>query len=237
MDETKKMIELAQNGDKSAKEKLISENTGLIRSIVKRFSNRGYELEDLFQIGAIGLLKCIDKFDISYDVKFSTYAVPMIVGEIKRFLRDDGLIKISRPIKEISIKIKYAQENFFKRTGKLPTLNDLSQELQIKQEELLIAMDSKRTIESIYKTINQADGSVSYLIDKIKCDDQNNSHIIDKITVNDIINKLDNAEKEIITQRYFYDKTQAQVAKKLNISQVQVSRLEKKILMKMRKNF
>lgn len=237
MDKTKKMIELAQNGDKSAKEKLISENTGLIRSIVKRFSNRGYELEDLFQIGAIGLLKCIDKFDISYNVKFSTYAVPMIIGEIKRFLRDDGLIKISRPIKEISIKIKYAQENFFKRTGKLPTLNDLSQELQIKQEELLIAMDSKRTIESIYKTINQADGSVSYLIDKIKCDDQNNSHIIDKITVNNIINKLDNAEKEIITQRYFYDKTQAQVAKKLNISQVQVSRLEKKILMKMRKNF
>ena len=235
MNDVRDLIKLAQNGDKSAKEKLIFDNKGLIWSIVKRFSNRGYELEDLFQIGTIGLLKCIDKFDNDYDVKFSTYAVPMIMGEIKRFLRDDGLIKISRPIKEISNKIKYAQENFFKSTGNLPTLNDLSNELNIPVEDLIIAMDSNKNIESIYKTIDQPDGSVSYLIDKIKCDDQTNSKLIDKIVINSLINKLESTEKEIIIQRYFYDKTQAQVAKKLNISQVQVSRLEKKILDKLRK--
>ena len=235
MDDVKNLIRLAQNGDKSAKEKLISDNKGLIWSIVKRFSNRGYELEDLFQIGTIGLLKCIDKFDNDYDVKFSTYAVPMIMGEIKRFLRDDGLIKISRPIKEISNKIKYAQENFFKNTGTMPTLNDLSNELNIPIEDLIIAMDSNKNIESIYKTIDQPDGSVSYLIDKIKYDDQANSRLIDKIVINSLINKLESTEREIIIQRYFYDKTQAQVAKKLNISQVQVSRLEKKILNKLRK--
>lgn len=236
MDEVKNLIKLAQTGDKSAKEKLIFDNTGLIWSIVKRFANRGYELEDLFQIGAIGLLKCIDKFDNDYDVKFSTYAVPMIMGEIKRFLRDDGLIKVSRPIKEISNKIKYAQENFFKNTGSLPTLNDLSNELNIPVEDLIIAMDSNKNIESIYKTISQPDGSVSYLIDKIKCDDQTNTKLIDKIVINSLINKLDSMEKEIIVQRYFCDKTQSQVAKKLNISQVQVSRLEKKILNKLRKD-
>lgn len=234
MEETKKLIVLAQNGDKSAKEKLIRENTGLIWSIVKKFSNRGYELDDLFQIGAIGLLKCIDKFNNNYGVKFSTYAVPMIMGEIKRFLRDDGLIKISRPIKEISKKIKYVQENFFKRTGNFPTLNDLADELKISYEELLIAMDSNKNVESIYKTIRQPDGNTTYLIDKIKYDEH--SRIIDQITVNDIINKLEDAEKEIILQRYFYDQTQSQIAKKLNISQVQVSRLEKKILLKMKKN-
>lgn len=237
MDETKKLIMLAQKGDKFAKERLVTENEGLIWSIVKRFSNRGYEIDDLYQIGAIGLLKCIEKFDISYDVKFSTYAVPMIMGEIKRFLRDDGMIKISRPFKEICVKAKHAQENFIKCNGKSPTINELANELKISHEELLMALESNKSIESIYQTINQTDGSSFFLIDKIKCKDSENSNIIDKIALNDIINKLEDAEKEIIIQRYFCDKTQSQIAKKLNISQVQVSRLEKKILMKMREHF
>lgn len=236
MDETKQLILLAQNGDAEAKDKLISQNTGLIWSIAKRFLNRGYELEDLYQIGALGLLKCIDKFDIGYDVKFSTYAVPMIMGEIKRFLRDDGMIKIARPLKEISIKARRAQENFIKENGKSPTIKELAKILDTDQDELIMALDSNRNIESIYQTITQSDGSTTFLIDKIKCADSN-SDIIDKIAVSDIINKLDESEREIIVQRYFNDKTQTEIASLLNISQVQVSRMEKKILMKMRKNF
>lgn len=236
MDETKQLILLAQNGNAEAKDKLISQNTGLIWSIAKRFLNRGYELEDLYQIGALGLLKCIDKFDIGYDVKFSTYAVPMIMGEIKRFLRDDGMIKIARPLKEISIKARRAQENFIKENGKSPTIKELAKILDTDQDELIMALDSNRNIESIYQTITQSDGSTTFLIDKIKCADSN-SDIIDKIAVSDIINKLDESEREIIVQRYFNDKTQTEIASLLNISQVQVSRMEKKILMKMRKNF
>lgn len=236
MDKTKDLIIRAQNGDKKAKEKLVSENIGLVWSIVKRFSNRGYELDDLYQIGSIGLLKCIDKFDVNYNVKFSTYAVPMIIGEIKRFLRDDGMIKISRPLKEISIKIKRAEENFINQNNRSPTLKELSDYLNISQEELLMAMDANKNIESIYQTANQSDNDNFSIIDKIKTEDTS-AKIINKIALNDIINKLDANEKEIIIQRYFCDKTQTEIAKKLQMSQVQVSRLEKKILLKMRKNF
>lgn len=236
MDEINNLIVLAQNGDKNAKEKLILDNKGLIWSIVKKFSNRGYELEDLFQIGVIGLLKCINKFDNKFNVKFSTYAVPMIIGEIKRFLRDDGLIKISRPIKEIAGKIRYAQENFLKKYGRQATLNDLANELNISLEELIIAMDANKNVESIYQTINQSDGSTCFLLDKLNSKDNGHSKIINKIAIHSVIEKLDYIEKEIIKQRYFFDKTQSEVAKKLNLSQVQVSRLEKKILNKIRQN-
>ena len=155
---------------------------------------------------------------------------------MERFLRDDGMIKIARPLKEISIKARRAQENFIKENGKSPTIKELAKILDTDQDELIMALDSNRNIESIYQTITQSDGSTTFLIDKIKCADSN-SDIIDKIAVSDIINKLDESEREIIVQRYFNDKTQTEIASLLNISQVQVSRMEKKILMKMRKNF
>lgn len=230
MDRTLELIKLSQEGDKKAKEIIVSENTGLIWSIVRRFTNRGYEAEDLFQIGSIGLLKCIDKFDLSYDVKFSTYAVPMIMGEIKRFLRDDGMIKVSRPLKEMAVKAKYAREQIVQKEGREPTVQELAEVIQVSVEELALAMEAGMEIESLYSTIHQGDGSPIYLIDKLEQSQSRDENVIDMIALKQIISQLDEKERQIIVMRYFADKTQAQVAKIVGISQVQVSRIEKKIL-------
>lgn len=236
MDETFELILLAKNGDKNAKERLVKENVGLIWSIVRRFGNRGYELDDLFQIGSIGLLKCIDKFDMSYNVKFSTYAVPMITGEIKRFLRDDGMIKISRSLKETACKVKVEREKFLKEFNREATISEISERLDITDEEILVALEANLEVESLYKTIYESDGNDIYLIDKLNSKKDEQSELIDKIVLDEEINKLNEKEKEIIKLRYYEDKTQVEIAKILQISQVQVSRLEKKILTKMRNN-
>ncbi len=229
------LIQKAQAGQQEAKEKLVSENTGLIWSIVKRFQGRGYELEDLYQIGAIGLLKCIEKFDVTINVKFSTYAVPMIVGEIKRFLRDDGMIKVSRPLKELAVKAKYVRQTLIHKTGREVTIGELAKELDVPVEELAAAMDADREIESIYATVYQdSNGSNNmYLLDKIKQND-NGEKLIEKITLKEMLNQLTPKEKQIILLRYFEDKTQSEIAKKMGISQVQVSRIEKKVLLRMK---
>ena len=229
------LIQKAQAGQQEAKEKLVSENTGLIWSIVKRFQGRGYELEDLYQIGAIGLLKCIEKFDVTMNVKFSTYAVPMIMGEIKRFLRDDGMIKVSRPLKELAVKAKYVRQTLIHKTGREVTIGELAKELDVPVEELAAAMDADREIESIYATVYQdSNGSNNmYLLDKIKQND-NGEKLIEKITLKEMLNQLTPKEKQIILLRYFEDKTQSEIAKKMGISQVQVSRIEKKILNSMK---
>ncbi len=230
MDRTLELIKLSQEGDKKAKEIIVSENTGLIWSIVRRFTNRGYEAEDLFQIGSIGLLKCIDKFDLSYDVKFSTYAVPMIMGEIKRFLRDDGMIKVSRPLKEMAVKAKYAREQIVQKEGREPTVQELAEVIQVSVEELALAMEAGMEVESLYSTIHQGDGSPIYLIDKLEQSMSGDENVVDMIALKQIIRQLGEKERQIIVMRYFADKTQAQVAKIVGISQVQVSRIEKKIL-------
>ena len=229
------LIQKAQAGQQEAKEKLVSENTGLIWSIVKRFQGRGYELEDLYQIGAIGLLKCIEKFDVTMNVKFSTYAVPMIMGEIKRFLRDDGMIKVSRPLKELAVKAKYVRQTLIHKTGREVTIGELAKELDVPVEELAAAMDADREIESIYATVYQdSTGSNNmYLLDKIKQND-NGEKLIEKITLKEMLNQLTPKEKQIILLRYFEDKTQSEIAKKMGISQVQVSRIEKKVLLRMK---
>ena len=237
MDDTIKLIRIAQTGDEDAKRMLIEQNTGLIWSIVKRFLNRGYEAEDIFQVGAIGLLKCIDKFDESFNVKFSTYAVPMIMGEIKRFLRDDGMIKVSRHLKEIAIKAKYIEDSIIKKTGESPNLNEVAKQLNINVEELILALDANRDVESLYSTVYQNDGKSVYLIDKLDKGDNKNDEIVDSIVLKEIINTLSERDKQIITLRYFCDKTQSEVAKKIGVSQVQVSRIEKKILKSMREKF
>ena len=235
MEETKKLIELAQSGDAAAKEKLIVENSGLIWSIVRKFMGRGYEPEDLFQIGAIGLIKCIDKFDMSFDVKFSTYAVPMIMGEIRRFMRDDGIIKVSRTLKETAAKAKFVREKMISRNGSEPTINEIAAEMGIEAEELVEALDASRDVESIFKTVYRSDGTPVFLIDRLSKD--NTDDIADSITLKQMLMDLDPKERRIIFLRYFKDKTQSETAKEIGISQVQVSRIEKKIINRIKEGF
>ena len=237
MDEVAKLIQAAHDGDKAARDKLVADNMGLIWSIVRRFAGRGHEMEDLFQIGSIGLLKAIDKFDLSYDVKFSTYAVPMITGEIKRFLRDDGMIKVSRSLKEIAYKAKTAKEMMNNRLGREPTIDELAEELGICVEELAVALESGAEVESIYKTIYHGDGNTISLIDKIEETENDNEKLLNRLVLQELISALEPQEKRIITMRYFLDKTQTEIAKELGISQVQVTRLEKKILKSKRDSF
>lgn len=235
MDDTKRLIELAQQGDAEAKERLIEENSGLIWSVVRKFRGRGCETDDLFQIGAIGLIKCIDKFDASFDVKFSTYAVPMIMGEIRRFLRDDGMIKVSRPLKETAVKAKFLREQLTSEYGEEPTVSELAEKMGIDTETLVEALDSSREVESIFKTVYRSDGSPVYLIDRL-CQG-NTDDIADSITLRQILVELEPKERQLIFLRYFKDKTQSETAREIGISQVQVSRMEKKIINRLRESF
>ncbi len=233
MDESVSLILKAQKGDEKAKEILIKQNSGLIWSIVKKFYGRGYEPCDLFQIGSIGLLKCIYKFDFSFNVKFSTYAVPMIIGEIKRFMRDDGMIKISRSTKEIAQKAKYIRDKLQNERGIEPSISDLAKELNISVDELIYALESGNEVLSIYNKVYQNDGNETYLVDKLKSKDDE-TLIDEKIALKEIISTLDKKERQIIVLRYFMDKTQSETAKIIGISQVSVSRCEKKVLNKIR---
>ncbi len=232
--DTLELIKKAREGDKEARDLVVTENVGLVWSIVRRFANRGHEMEDLFQIGSIGLIKAIDKFDSSYEVKFSTYAVPMITGEIKRFLRDDGMIKVSRSLKETATRIRVVREKFGNSHGREPTLEEIGEELCIDNEEIVMALEIGAEVESLYKTIYQGDGSPIYLIDKLAETKDESENLIDKLALKEVISSLDEKEQEIIRLRYFKDRTQTDIARELGISQVQVSRMEKRILRIMR---
>ena len=235
MEDTMELIQQAHAGDKDARDKLVAENMGLVWSVVRRFSGRGCEMEDLIQIGSIGLIKAIDKFDLQYEVRLSTYAVPMIAGEIKRFLRDDGMIKVSRSLKELSYKAKTAREQLNIRLGREPTLEELAAEVGTGVEELAAAVESEAEVESLNKTIYQSDGNEIHLIDRIEEDGREDEEIIDRLALHKLIRELEPKERQIIVMRYYQDKTQTQIAGELGISQVQVSRLEKRILASMRK--
>lgn len=234
MDQTIALIEQSHQGDKEARDKLVQNNLGLVWSIVRRFENRGCELEDLFQIGSIGLMKAIDKFDTSFEVRFSTYAVPMITGEIKRFLRDDGMIKVSRSLKENAVKIKNAENRLQKEHGRDITLQELSDETGLSREEIVMALEANVEVESIYKSVYQSDGNEICIVDRLQEKNDSNEVLLNQMLLNQLMEKLNDMEKELINLRYFDDKTQVEVAKKLGISQVQVSRLEKKILLRLR---
>lgn len=229
-EETMELIEKAQKGDQDARENIVEYNMGLVRSVLKGFTNRGYETDDLFQIGSIGLLKAIDKFDSSFNVKFSTYAVPMIVGEIKRFLRDDGIIKVSRSLKQIAGQAKKAGERLSKELGREATILEISEEIGVDREDVIMALESSYHPEYLYSVIHQDDGSPLYLIDKISLDSNEDENMIDNIVLKDILNQLKPRDRQVIILRYFKDKTQTEVAKVLGISQVQVSRIEKRII-------
>lgn len=234
MDRTIELIQKSHAGDEGARTRLVEENAGLVWCVVKRFFHRGVEAEDLFQIGNIGLLKAIDKFDISYDVKFSTYAVPMISGEIKRFLRDDGMIKVSRSLKELSYKAYQCQERLSEEFGREPTIEEISKDLCVESAELMMAFESAGEIESIYKPVYQKDGQEICLIDKLSEQSGEEEKILNHMLLNQLLKSLDKEERQLIYMRYFADKTQSQIGEELGISQVQVSRLEKKILKRMR---
>ena len=211
-------------------------NLPLVSSISKKFINRGYDYEDLFQIGSIGLVKAIKNFDNSYNVKFSTYAVPMIMGEIKRFIRDDGIIKVSRNVKSLARKLHFDREIISKKLGREPTIEELSEYSGVGVEEIVLAVESSASLQYLYDTIHQDDGAPVLLIDKIsETGNEEDTDMIDKLALKEALKNLDNKSRQIIMLRYFKDKTQVQVAKMLGISQVQVSRIEKRVLGEMRR--
>ena len=224
----------AQNGNKEILGMLIQQNNGLIWSIVKRFKDRGYELEDLYQIGTIGFIKSIKRFDTEFDVKLSTYAVPYILGEIKRFIRDDGSVKVSRSIKELAGKIRDIQTRHLREYGEEICINEIAKELKISKEEIAVALDSLNPVVSIYEdTYSNDEGGIS-VIDKISNEVDESEQITNRLSIQELISNLNDRDKQIIMLRYYKNKTQTQVAKILGISQVQVSRIEKKILENMK---
>jgi len=230
--EVMELIKASKNGDENAKEKLVKQNIRLVWSIVKRFSNRGYEVEDLFQIGCIGLLKSIDKFDFSFKTKFSTYAVPMIIGEIQRFLRDDGTLKVSRSLKDLASRVRKTKDLLLKRNNRTPTIKEIAKELNVEVEDIVFAQEATIEPSSIYETVYENDGDPLTLMEQLE--DNVEKDWFEKLAVRTAIDSLDEREKLIVFLRYYKDNTQAEVAKRLGISQVQVSRLEKKIITKIK---
>lgn len=235
-EETLELIEKCQKGDEEAKEVLISNNLGLVRSVVSKFANIGYERDDLYQLGSIGLIKAIYKFDPTYNVKFSTYAVPMILGEIKRYLRDDGMVKVSRSLKQLAIKAKAESEVLTKKLGREPTVEEIAQSLNVEKEDLVMAIEANFSVEYLHGVIHEEEGSPICLIDKIslKSDENEEEKVVDNILLKEVIGKLEKRERQIIMLRYFEDKTQSEIGEILQISQVQVSRIEKKVLLKLK---
>ena len=235
MDRTLALIGRAHQGDKTARDILFEENTGLIYSVARRFLGRGVEMEDLFQIGSIGLLKAVDKFDMSYDVKFSTYAVPMISGEIKRFLRDDGMIKVSRSLKETAYRAYLAGEKIREESGREATIEEIAEKIEVEKETLILAIEASTEVESLQKTIYQGDGNEILLMDKIVEEEEREEKILDMMLLRQLLGELGERERQLLSLRYFGNKTQGEVGKMMGISQVQVSRMEKRILQDLRK--
>ena len=235
MDCTAELIRRSQDGDKEARETLIQENMGLVHHVVRRFLGRGAEAEDLTQIGAIGLMKAIERFDLSYEVRFSTYAVPMIAGEIRRFLRDDSIIKVSRSLKELAVRAARLREELLMEQGGEPGLEELAARLRVEPEELAQAYDSCSEVESLHKIIYQGDGEGVSLMDRVEEKKDEQEAILTRMLVRQLLDTLEPKERRLIVLRFFCDKTQAQVAGELGMTQVQVSRLEKKILTALKK--
>ena len=229
-----KLVKEAQEGRQEAKTKLLEENSPLIKSVIKRFKDKGIEYDDLYQIGCIGFLKAIKNFNPEFNVKFSTYVVPMVIGEIKRFMRDDGAIKVSRALKTLNMQINKYIEKYYQKNFRKPSIEELAKEFQVEEQDIIMAMDSAKMPVSIYTPLEEENESMS-LIDRIEPEEDCNEKMLDDIALKEVVKKLDTRDKKIILLRYYYDKTQSEIAKELNISQVQVSRLENKILENLKK--
>ena len=233
------LIRRAQEGDKESRDKMIAENLGLVHSIVRRFENRGCDREELFQIGCIGLIKAVEKFDLSLELAFSTYAVPMIMGEIRRFLRDDGMVKVSRTLKENGYKISKARALLLQELGREPNILELEVLTELTREEILLALDANREVESIYQPVAGTDGEEILLVDQLgntmnRYEEPEKEAVLNELLVAQLMETLGEKERKVIKMRYFENKTQCQVAECLGMSQVQVSRLERKILLYLR---
>lgn len=235
MEDFKSLIIKAQNNDEKAKEKLVNDNIFLVWSLVHRFNNSTYDKEELFQIGCIGLIKAINKFDVSFEVTFSTYAVPIILGEIKRHFRDDGAIKVSRTIKELNQKISKISEEYLIKNNHEISIEELATILNVSKADIVLAVDSKYYPTSLNEVIYEKDGSTITIEERIV--EKENYSLIDKITLKDEISKLSKKEQLLIKMRYYLDMNQQEIAKYFHVSQVQISRMEKKILEKLKKQF
>lgn len=234
--ENYRMIKLAQSGNKEALESLTLQNRGLIWSAVKKYSGRGVDTDDLFQIGAIGLIKAINKFDTSFDVEFSTYAVPMILGEIRRFLRDDGIIKVSRNLKEIAAKARNAAETIYAKEGRDATISEIAEMIDCSINDITLSLDATQPTESIYRTVYDGDNNPVLLIDKIHKNENNEESLLTSVALKEAIKNLPSKERQILMLRYYKEKTQSEVARIMGVSQVQISRIEKKLLGTLRQN-
>ena len=230
MDRTEELIRRSQDGDKAARETLIEENLGLIHHVVKRFLGRGVEAEDLFQIGAVGLVKAVDRFDLSFGVRFSTYAVPMIAGESKRCLRDDSMIKVSRSLRGLAVKAARLREQLLMERGEEHGVDELARRLKVEPEELVQAMDSSIEVESLQTVICQGSSEGVSLMERVEQGHDEQEELLRRMLLEELLSSLEPRERRLIVLRFFYDRTQTQVAMELGMSQVQVSRLEKKIL-------
>lgn len=228
------LIEQSQKGDQEVRAQLIEQNLGLVRHIVKRYQGRGCDMEDLFQIGVIGLIKAVDHFDLSRDVQFSTYAVPMIMGEIKRFFRDDGIVKISRGIKENAYRVRQSMEQYASRYGREANMQELMEMTGLSREDIVLALEAGYEVESIYQAAYKSDDREMLLIDRIPGNKDEHEILTNHIVLQELMEKMDERDRLLIRLRYFENKTQTEVAGVMGISQVQVSRQEKKILLKMR---
>ena len=228
-EETLELIKKAQQGDMNAKETLVKENSPLIKSVIRWFKDKGIENEDLFQLGCMGFLKAINNFDVAFNVKFSTYVVPMVVGEIKRFMRDDGAVKVSRAIKSLNIKINKYMDDFFSVNNRRPSILEIAKAFNISEQEVVMTMDSAKMPISLYTPFEDGEEEGLTVIDRFD-KESGGSDFVDNLALKEVIEKLDSRDKKIILMRYFQDKTQSEIARILGVSQVQVSRLENKIL-------
>lgn len=242
MDDFSRLIGQAHAGDKTARDALVANNLGLVHAVARRFDNRGCDREEIFQIGCIGLMKAIDKFDVSLQLAFSTYAVPMIAGEIRRFLRDDGMVRVSRTLKENGYKISRARQTLVERLGREPGMEELSAELGMAVEDIVLALEANKEVESIYQPVYERDGDELLLIDQIggtgggypACEEPEKEAVLNKMVIDQLLGTLDEKERRLIELRYFENRTQCDTAVELGMSQVQVSRSEKKILLRLR---
>ena len=232
MEGFKELMQQAHGGDKGARDTLIAGNLGLVHTIANRFEHRGHEREELFQIGCIGLMKAVDKFDLSLNLAFSTYAVPVIMGEIRRFLRDDGMVKVSRTLKENAYKAGRAKEELWGELGREPGLLEIAERTGLSSGEIIMAMESARDVESIYQPVYEKDGDELLMVDQL-CEKE---AVLNLMVIEQLMELLDEREQNLIRCRYFENRTQSETAKELGMTQVQVSRLEKKILLCLRKN-
>ncbi|NPV90364.1 MAG: RNA polymerase sporulation sigma factor SigF [Firmicutes bacterium] len=233
-EETAELLERAQQGDLEARERLIKCNLRLVFNLVQRFTHRGYEEEDLFQIGTIGLIKAIDKFDTSHQVKFSTYAVPMIIGEIRRFLRDDHPVKVSRSIKEVAFRVPRVKEELTKQQGREPTIGEIAEAMGMPREDVVGALEAIQHPTSIHETLYQDDGDPIFVLDQLTSDQALEHHWIDNLALKEVLERITEREKRVLFMRFFEDRTQSDVAKLLGLSQVQISRIERQALTKIK---